>query len=347
MKSIIFSLFLLLCAFHMSFAQNRTDIYSEVQVDTILHGDYSIRALLIDGSTLYYGADKSRIGYINVATEERMEFRYEVEDLEFRSIAKTRDHIFALNAGSPAVLTKMNKDGSELKVVYDDYNPKVFYDSMQFWNNYEGIAVGDPLKGCMAIVITRDGGKNWRRLPCSVLPPVIEGEAAFAASNTNIVVKGDRTWIVTGGAVSRILYSPDKGKSWFLSDTPIVSGQSTTGIYSADFYDFKYGFIVGGDYTKPEMNNQNKAITTDGGQTWKTVADNAGFGYASCVQFVPDGDGAQLVTVGPSGLQYSSDYGKTWTQLYADPSLYTIRFQNSRTAYAAGKNKIIKITFKN
>jgi hypothetical protein len=30
----------------------------------------------------------------------------------------------------------------------------------------------------------------------------------------------------------------------------------------------------------------NKARTTDGGKTWKLVAENQGFGYASCVQYI-------------------------------------------------------------
>jgi formylmethanofuran dehydrogenase subunit C len=31
------------------------------------------------------------------------------------------------------------------------------------------------------------------------LPRTANGEAAFAASNTNIVIKGNNTWIVSGG----------------------------------------------------------------------------------------------------------------------------------------------------
>jgi len=94
------------------------------------------------------------------------------------------------------------------------------------------------------------------------------------------------------------------------------------------------------------QNFQNKAITTDGGKTWKLVAENQGFGYASCVQFVPNSGGKSLVAVGAQGLFYSHDAGATWQQFLTDPSLYTIRFLDSDTAYAAGKNKIIAIEFK-
>jgi photosystem II stability/assembly factor-like uncharacterized protein len=210
----------------------------------------------------------------------------------------------------------------------------------------EGIAFGDPIEDCLCILITRDGGVTWNKIPCEKLPKVFEGEAAFAASNTNIIIKGTNTWIVSGGKKSRVFFSSDKGNSWKVYETPIVQGESMTGIYTADFYDSKIGFIAGGNYNKPNQNFQNKAITKDGGKTWKLVGENQGFGYASCVQFVPQSNGKQLVCVGANGLYYSKDSGTTWQQLLKDATLFTIRFVDENTAVAAGKNKIIKLEFK-
>ncbi|MEO0046488.1 MAG: hypothetical protein RL705_1679, partial [Bacteroidota bacterium] len=76
------------------------------------------------------------------------------------------------------------------------------------------------------------------------------------------------------------------------------------------------------------------------------IGENTGFGYASCVQFVPKSNGKGIVSVGASGLQYSADGGHTWKQFSTDPTLYTIRFLDKDTAFAAGKDKIIKIEFK-
>ena len=118
-----------------------------------------------------------------------------------------------------------------------------------------------------------------------------------------------------------------------------------TGIFTADFYNEKIGFIAGGDYKNPNNNFQNKALSKDGGKTWKLVGENTGFGYASCVQFIPGSKGKQLVTVGANGLFYSKDYGETWKQFSTDSSLYTLRFLNNTTAIAAGKDKIVKIKF--
>lgn len=88
-----------------------------------------------------------------------------------------------------------------MKLVYAEENEAVFYDAMTFWNNEEGIAMGDPTADCLSILTTRDGGKTWQKTPCDRLPKVKEGEAAFAASNTNIATVGDKTWIITGGKV--------------------------------------------------------------------------------------------------------------------------------------------------
>ena len=88
--------------------------------------------------------------------------------------------------------------------VYTEVNPKVFYDSMKFFDESHGIAMGDPTENCLSIILTNDGGNTWTKVPCEKLPPVVEGEAAFAASNTNIKVLGNTAWIVTGGTKARV-----------------------------------------------------------------------------------------------------------------------------------------------
>ena len=111
------------------------------------------------------------------------------------------------------------------------------------------------------------------------------------------------------------------------------------------FYDSKIGFIAGGDYEVRNQNFSNKASTTDGGKKWNLIAENQGFGYASCVQYVPESNGKGIVTVGYSGLYYTSDGGISWKQLANDSTLNTIRFIDNHTAIAAGQNKMIRIRF--
>ena len=324
-------------------------IFTSVKIDTILTDKISIRAITVSNNKVWYAADKNRVGFLSLTDANKMQRQLNKDSIkmEFRSIAQTTNSIFILNVGNPALMYKFSKDLIQKKLVYEEKNEKVFYDSMQFWNDNEGIAIGDPIENCFCIIVTRDGGTTWNKIPCEKLPKIVEGEAAFAASNTNIIIKGEKTWIVSGGKKSRVFFSPDKGNSWKVYETPIVQGEAMTGIFTADFYNDKIGFIAGGNYEKPNQNFQNKAITKDGGKTWKLIGENTGFGYASCIQFVPNGNGKQLVCVGSNGLFYSSDSGTSWKQFSSDTTLYTIRFINDTTAIAAGKDKIVKVLFKN
>ncbi|WP_299556187.1 oxidoreductase [Seonamhaeicola sp.] len=262
----------------------------------------------------------------------------EHKKLHFRAAARTNEGSFALSIESPARLF------ADHKLVYQENHPKAFYDSMDFWNDKEGIAIGDPTGDCMSIIITRDGGATWTKLSCDDLPKAKTGEGAFAASDTNIAIVDDHAWVATGGKASRVLYSPDKGNTWEMFETPIVQGAETTGIFSIDFYDELNGFAIGGDYTRPDDNVANKIRTTDGGKTWQLVAENKNPGFRSCVQYMPGRKGQELVAIGFKGIDYSNDAGASWKHL-SDEGFYTIRFLNDSVAYAAGAGRISKLIF--
>ncbi len=316
--------------------------FSLVEVQTILSDSLlNIRALEITDGKVVIGTSS---GKTLIKSQKDSFFRDLVQkdtvnNPNFRSLAFSDDNVFTLSIGNPALLYKNGV------LVYKEENENVFYDSLDFWNNLEGIAIGDPLDGCLSIIITRDGGENWKKISCNLLPISINGEGAFAASDTNISIIDDFVWVATGGKESRILFSPDKGKSWKVFNTPIIQGLETTGIYSVDFYDKNIGFAIGGDYTKPKVAISNKIKTIDGGKTWTVVAQNKSPGYRSCVQFVPDSNGKSLVAVGFNGIDYSSDFGENWVHL-SDESFYTFRFKNKSEAYAAGKGRVAILKFK-
>ena len=341
-------LLLFLVSLGLISCKSKQIIYTSVKIDTLFTDKISIRPITISDDKVFYAADKNRVGVIDLNNNSKNEYAIEKDNLklEFRSIAQTSSSIFIANVGNPAFIYKFSKDLQQKELVYEEHNEKVFYDSMQFWNDQEGIAVGDPIENCFCMLITRNGGATWTKVTCSNLPDLAEGEAAFAASNTNIVIKGGKTWIVSGGKKARVFFSSDKGKTWSVNNSPVIQGEAMTGIFTADFYNEKIGFIAGGNYEKPNQNFGNKALTTNGGKTWDLVSENQGFGYASCVQFVPDSKGKQLVSVGANGIYYSSDKGNSWKQFSSDSSLFTIRFINKSTAIAAGKNKMVRLDFK-
>ncbi len=261
----------------------------------------------------------------------------------FRSIAKTKSSIFALSIANPALLYKISNGTKE--IVYTEKGPKVFYDAMTFLDDKTGIAIGDPINGCTSIIMTYDGGNTWNKIDCSKLPEVKEGEASFAASNTNIAFAKNTIWIVTGGTRARVLKSSDKGKTWKIIDTPIIQGNGPQGIYSVDFYDENNGIIIGGDYSKPDLNQANKAITTDGGETWTLVANGQDPNYKSCVQYIPRTHGKEVVAVSKTGVSFSNDGGHTWKEISKD-GYYAIQFVDKNTAWLSGHHKIGKLVFK-
>ena len=319
----------------------------KIEIQTVLEDSLlSIRAIdILNDNSLAFAANNNSFGLYNPNTKS-WNISNQVQDsleFSFRAVSHTSEDFFMISIANPALLFKTTYSG--MKLVYNEVHEKVFYDSMDFWNDQEGLAIGDPTEDCMSIIITRDGGNTWTKLSCDMLPKAKAGEAAFAASDTNIAIVGNHTWVATGGNTSRVLYSPDKGNTWEVYDTPIIQGTGTTGMYSIDFFDELHGYAIGGDYTKPDENAANKIRTQDGGKTWEVVGANQDPGYRSCVQYIPNREGKELVVVGFNGIDYSNDAGTTWKHV-GDEGFYTIRFLNDSIAYAAGKGRISKLTFK-
>ena len=319
--------------------------FSSVQLETVFKDSVSIRAIaFLDDRTLAFAGSNGIYGGVDLETNTIRTNTQTYDTLlpEFRAIAHTKTDFFMLSVANPALLYKTGM-GGEMELVYREVGEGVFYDAMKFWNDSEGIAIGDSMNGCLSVIITRDRGNTWNKIPCSDLPQGIDGEGAFAASNTNIEIMGDSTWIAT--TESRVYFSPDSGQTWEIQTVPIFQQLPTQGIYSIDFYDEKLGIAFGGDYTIPDDANKNKALTVDGGKTWKTIADGNLPGYKSCVQFVPNSGGKDIVAIGFSGITYSNNMGASWISL-SDEGFYTIRFLNDSIAYAAGRNRIAKLTFR-
>ncbi|MBQ4821810.1 oxidoreductase [Aquimarina sp. MMG016] len=333
--------------------------FSKVKVDTIFQDSISIRAIAVDENLMIYTGTNGKYGYFEFnkdfkngnplysffTKKKKGILNFEDKKPSFRAVANTETDFFVMSIESPALLYKINKQSGKVKLVYTEKHEKAFYDSMAFWNDREGIAMGDPTEGCLSIIITRDGGERWNKVSCDNLPKTIEGEAAFAASNGNISIIGNKAWIVTGGLKSRVFYSADKGNTWEVFETPIIQGTPTSGAYSVDFYDEVNGVIFGGDYTKPDSNSANKVITNDGGKTWKLIADGVTPGYKSCIRYIPHSGAKEMIAVGFTGISISNDYGEHWKELSKE-SFYTLRFINDSTAIAAGKNRIAKLVFK-
>jgi photosystem II stability/assembly factor-like uncharacterized protein len=332
----------------LSCTSNSSREFSSVEIETVFEDSLSIRAIDPHGvDKVWFAANNGKIGVIDSRTPKLATIKYEDSLLNFRAIASTKDAVFVISVANPAVLYKIGYDrdqATNIEEVYLEEGEKVFYDAMQFWNDSEGIAMGDPTANCLSVIITRDGGNTWKKLSCDILPETAQGEAAFAASNSNIALYGDNVWIVSGGKKARVFYSADKGNSWEVYNTPIIQGSAMTGIYSVDFFNDKLGVIFGGNWDNKEFNEGNKAITTDGGKTWNLISNGKGPGYRSSVRFVPNTSGNGIVAVGSPGISYSKDRGESWTELSKE-GFYAIEFVNDTLAFASGQNRICRLIF--
>jgi photosystem II stability/assembly factor-like uncharacterized protein len=116
----------------------------------------------------------------------------------------------------------------------------------------------------------------------------MEGEGAFAASNTCIAIvrsaSDSNAWFATGGKTARVFHSADRGHSWEVFDTPRVHGADSAGIFSIAFRDARHGVIAGGDYKRPKDDGPNLAVTEDGGKTW-TLSGLHPLAYFSAVAY--------------------------------------------------------------
>jgi len=205
--------------------------------------------------------------------------------LDFRGVvAFSADEAFLMSAG-PGEQSRIYHTvdaGQHWSLQFTASNPKSFFDSMAFWDSRHGVVLGDPIpdesgKLKFELLLT-DDGQTWRALVPSQLPPAKEGEGAFAASNTCLAIISSSTtvpatpdpniWFASGGRAARVFHSADRGQTWQVTDTPIVHGPDSAGIFSIAFRDATHGVIAGGDYKHPDQDAPNLAFTTDGGKTW-------------------------------------------------------------------------------
>ena len=236
--------------------------------------------------------------------------------LDFRDVhVNNRGEIFIMSSGpsrKSRIYCSTNR-GIAWDTKYVNPYKDGFLNSIAFWNDSTGIAVGDPVKNRIFILLTKDGGISWHESEISAIPPALPGEIGFAASGTSIAVFRDSlAWIGTGGSQARIYYSTDIGNSWNVVNTPILHGGETTGIYSVQFLDEYTGYIAGGDYNAPESTDSTLGFTKDGGQSWKLIG-NQQVPFQSAIGKIQS-KYEYFISTGTAGTYYSKD-GINWELL--------------------------------
>jgi photosystem II stability/assembly factor-like uncharacterized protein len=241
-------------------------------------------------------------------------------DLDFRDVHAFDDRkafMLSIGDGPKSRIYQTDDGGATWVLRFQSQDARVFLDAISFWDANHGVALGDPVDGCFTTLLTDDGGMNWKRSTSESMPHAKQGEGAFAASGTCLVVEGERNaWFGTGGADhARVFRSVDRGQTWSVYETPIPAAQASSGLFSLAFRDHDHGIAVGGDYKEPDKTGPVAALTSDGGRTWTLPKGKPPAGYRSAIAYVPGASQPTAVAVGPTGSDLSTDGGESWSPL--------------------------------
>ncbi|GAA4827100.1 WD40/YVTN/BNR-like repeat-containing protein [Algivirga pacifica] len=279
------------------------------------------------GGTVVYTTDAGEVWHVKQISG--------AESMDFRDIVAFSDkEAMVVSAGSPARIYKTEDGGENWTLLYENNAKEIFLNGMEFWNPQAGIAFGDPIDGKLFVLRTEDGGVHWDTLQNR--PRTMTKEAGFAASGSSMVVAGDSTvWIGLGGPKSRVFKSVNRGLTWDVRVTPMLSGtDGPKGIYGMHFMDEQKGFAVGGNYTDSTENTFSYIYTEDGGNSWQNLGRESTSGYKSSIKAVPNSK--VIVAVSRYGTDISMDRGKHWKKLDKAPFYVHEFVPSGKFGWAAG-----------
>src|SRR5215831_11932710 len=119
----------------------------------------------------------------------------DADKLDFRGVvAFSADEAFLMSSGpgDQSRIYYTSDGGQHWHLEFTNTNPKGFFDSIAFWDPKHGIVLGDPIPDDAGKLhfelLETDDGQTWHAMSSAGLPEAIEGEGAFAASNTCIAI---------------------------------------------------------------------------------------------------------------------------------------------------------------
>ena len=295
MKKLTFCLFILSCmAVHGQWKQSFTSQPELVRNISVVNDD------------IVWVKDQTG-GYVSVTTDGGKNWATKPFSAEIT--AATNGGLCAVNATTAYTVVSQTSLLGVYKTMNSGYtwtrqatafnDPTSFPDFIYFWNELEGVTVGDALAdGYFDIYTTSNGGAQWNKVTGNL--PSTPVDYTYN-TNTYFRVHGNTFFFLT--VKGKILKSTDKGLTWSLINTPLGIN-----FVSFDFKDDLHGLLK-------SLDNQLYS-TSNGGIDWTLIG--VGSCYANIVYnqtknvylSSQTGDSNKQTWY---GLSYSKDDGMTWT----------------------------------
>jgi photosystem II stability/assembly factor-like uncharacterized protein len=295
MRKIIVSIFLL------------KSVFCTAQVQLLQTGvSNSFRGLsVVNDSTFWVSGNKGLVGYSNNFGKSFTWISVPgFSQTDFRDIhAFSPSTAIIMGIDSPAYILKTTDYGKNWKKQYQNNSSGIFLDAMDFFDEENGIIMGDPQNGKMFFLTTKNGGETWKDKTEEFNIIVTKGEAAFASSGSNIkMISRNKFVAITGGLGSSLIRN---GK---IEKMPIIQGKETTGA-NALAMNGSIIIVVGGDFNTKDSTNENCVIRK--GKKWLKPAQNPN-GYRSCIEHI---NGKTWITCGLNGVDISKNGGETFEKI--------------------------------
>ena len=249
---------------------------------------------------------------VNIPNSAKLDFRA-IQTFDGKTV-----YVMSSGEGEASRIYKSTDSGATWQLQYSDKRKGFFLDALACFDDQRCFALSDPVGGKFLLLATTDG-THWKELPGDHMPPALPNEGVFAASNSSLLLfEKTQLYFATGGPAARLFHSTDLGQSWTVSETPVLSGKASQGIFSI----VRAGdtvVVVGGDYEKPNADEKTAAYSSDAGKSWQP-AEQLPAGFRSAV----DTFDAGFVAVGLNGAETSRD-GIHWISIDS-PGLNAVTF---------------------
>ncbi len=300
MKNLLL-LFVPLFLSNSSFSQTEISIKYRDTIRFAPDSSYS-RALVKVKNNLYFGTSKNGVVCVDLKSKE-------VKDIilpnkgEFRDISYYKGKITAIESGDNGYISISSGNNATTR---QEFRAEFFDDLVT--NKNGSIVLADPKSGYFILHYFPKSKKKKR--PYIPRIRAFKNEACYAASGTTAQLYGNQYSFVSGGGSSARFHSFSlvDSASYFVSDLPLKLGEGA-GPFSIFQLNEKQLIVVGGDYTKSTDTLGTCAISLDGGKKWSKPVHSPN-GYRSCVV----GNKQFVFCCGTSGIDYSLDFGQTWTK---------------------------------